>query len=92
MRVAARITLASLPLLLCLAGWHGSSLVNEMLGCTALGKYPLPCIFVGLNIQPVLAFAWWYGMLLWVPALVISGVLLATAVTPLFSAPFGTKP
>ena len=91
MRIGARLALAISPVLVALAAWHGAVLVNGSLGCRSVGKDPLPCHFAGLDLQPALSlFAWW-GMLLWVPALLVSGLLVARVLQPLFRPPLGTR-
>lgn len=65
-----------LPLALSLGAWKLSLLVNSALGCHAVGKSPQACLVMGVDVQPALALGAWWGMLLWVPGLVLSGLLV----------------
>jgi len=71
--------------------WWGALRLNSILGCAAVGKRPLPCIVLGFDLLPILSFLAWWGMLLWIPALLVSGLLVARVLLPLARPPFGTK-
>jgi hypothetical protein len=55
------LTIALRPLLITLGSWQGRAWVNRVWG---------------MDIRPLLSLLGWRGMLLWVPALVVSGTLL----------------
>lgn len=91
MRVTSRLAIAAAPLLASLVAWHGSGAIAKALGCIALDKRPSPCIAFGNDVQPILSMLAWWGMLLWIPALIVSGLLVARVLVPLLNPPFGTK-
>ena len=91
MHLSTKLVLASLPLVITLGGWKASLWVNSALGCSAVGKDPLPCMLMGANIQPILFQASWWGMLLWVPGLIVSGLLFGSSVSHKLPKPWGTK-
>jgi hypothetical protein len=91
MRAKNRILIALLPLAITLGGWQFSLWLNDLLGCQSVGKDPQPCIVLGANIQGPLAFTSWWGMLLWVPGLIISGLLLGKVLSTKVTKPWGSR-
>jgi hypothetical protein len=92
MRVALKVLLSFAPLAVTLGGWQLAVAVNDALDCSAIGKSPAPCPVGGVDLQPVLSFFDWWGMLLWIPALLVSGLLLGQVLAPVLPRPFGTAP
>ena len=90
MRVKTKILLSLLPLAITLGGWKISAWLNSALGCESLGKDPLPCIVFGTNIQYGLSFVSWWGMLLWIPGLIVSGLMLGKVLAQFAPKPWGT--
>lgn len=84
-----RVALRLLPLLITLGGWWLSLALNDVLGCDAVGKTPSACMMLGWNVQPLLAFGAWWGMLLWVPALFVSGAWLGSLLAEVLPKPWG---
>jgi hypothetical protein len=78
--------LALLPFLATFGGWQVSVLLARSLGCVVPSKAPQPCLVGSLNVEPLLGAAAWWGMLLWIPGLLISalwlGALLARRLPP----------
>jgi hypothetical protein len=91
MRVNTRIVASILPLVVTLGGWKLSIWLNDALGCESVGKDPHPCMVFGTNIQYGLSFASWWGMLLWVPGLIVSGLLLGKALAEYAPKPWGSR-
>lgn len=91
MRVKTQILLSLFPLAITAGGWKLSIWLNDTLGCQSVGKDPLPCIVFGTNIQYGLSFASWWGMLLWVPSLIISGLMLGKVLAQFAPKPWGTR-
>lgn len=89
--VRAKLALSSLPLLVTLGGWKCAVFLNSFLGCTSIGKDPEPCMVAGFNIQSGLAFFAWYGLLLWMPALIVSGLLLGKTFAAFLPRPWGSR-
>ena len=92
MRKTIKLALSLLPVLLTLGGWKVAIFINQALGWASVGKDPLPCIVGGVNVQLGLSFFAWYGMLLWVPGLCISGLLIGDVIAGNFPRPWGTRP
>jgi len=91
MHLNARIIVALLPLSITLGGWKLSVWLNDALGCMSVGKDPQPCMLFNVNIQQALSFVSWWGMLLWIPGLIISGLMLGLVLSQLAPKPWGTK-
>src|SRR5437763_1796482 len=90
MRTAYKVLLAALPLVVTLGGWRLALVVNAALSCSAIGKSPSPCFFRGADLQPVLSVVAWWGMLLWIPGLLLSGLLIGCVVAPALPRPWGS--
>ena len=72
-----KLTAAVLAPAILYAGWKGSHYLFELLHCLGSLKDAQPCERYGLNVTPILStFAWW-GMLLWLPALVIAVLVVS---------------
>ena len=84
-----RVLLRLLPLLITLGGWRLSLALNDVLGCHSVGKTPEACRVLGWDLQPLLAFGAWWGMLLWVPALFVSGAWLGSLLAKALPKPWG---
>jgi hypothetical protein len=84
--------LAAMPFCISFGGWKLSVLLAGQLGCSVASKDPYPCMLGKVDIGPILdAFAWW-GMLLWWPCLLISGLALGSLVAPSIRSPWGSRP
>ena len=90
--LAVKALLCFLPLLVTLGGWRLALAVDGMLGCDSIGKFPKPCPAWGTDVQPVLSFFGWWGMLLWMPGLLISGLLLGQLLARRLPRPLGRAP
>jgi len=91
-RLAGQVRLCFLPLIVTLGGWRLALAVNDALGCDSVGKAVAPCVAGGADLQPVLSFVAWWGMLLWMPGLVVSGLLLGQVLARRLPRPFGRAP
>jgi hypothetical protein len=91
MRTFAKLTASSLPLVVTLGGWKLAVVVNAILGCESIGKDPEPCVVSGVHIHPLLDGIAWYGMLLWMPALVVSCLWAGRIIAPNVPRPWGSK-
>ena len=89
---AAKALLCFVPLLATLGGWRLAVVVNDALACESLGKRPAPCLACGLDLQPLLSFVAWWGTLLWMPGLLISGLLLGQLLARRLPRPLGRAP
>jgi hypothetical protein len=84
--------LAAMPFFVSFGGWKLSILSARYLGCTVASKDPSPCMISQVDIGPILdAFAWW-GMLLWWPCLLISGLAFGSLIAQSFRSPWGNRP
>jgi hypothetical protein len=92
MRLVPKILLCFMPLAVTLGGWQLAIAVNDALGCDSIGKSPRPCLAGNLDLQPMLAFVGWWGMLLWMPGLLISGLLLGQVLARRLPRPLGQAP
>lgn len=76
-----RLLLSCLPRLLPLAtpllAFSTAEKINAALNCSSLGKRPEPCLALGLDLAPYLGAMFWWGVMLWIPGLLVSGVLLS---------------
>lgn len=85
--------LAAMPFLLAYGGWKLSVVLAQQLGCAAVpNKDPSPCLLGTVDIGPVLEAASWWGMLLWMPCLVISGLAIGGILGRELRRPWGTRP
>ncbi len=91
MHVRTKLALAMLPIACTAGAWLLSGYVNELLGCEAIGKAPQPCMVQGWNVEPVFSSTFAFGMMLWMPGLLISGLLAGAAIAPLLPPPWGKK-
>jgi hypothetical protein len=91
MSVKKQIIVSLLPLAITLGGWQLSLWLNDVLSCQSVGKEPLPCVLLGINIQPSLSLASWWGMLLWVPGLIVSGLMLGKVLAQSAPKPWGNR-
>lgn len=89
MHLCLRLSLSMLPLALTLVAWRLSLLLNTALGCDAVGKAPHACLVMGVDVQAALALVAWWGMLLWVPGLVLSGLLMGQVLAGKLPRPWG---
>jgi len=85
--------LAAMPVVIAIGGWKLSVALARQLGCTAVpNKEPSPCLLGTVDIGPVLDAVSWWGMLLWVPCLVISGLAIGGLLGQSLRWPWGTRP
>jgi hypothetical protein len=91
MRMKTRVIVALLPLAITLGGWKLSILLNDALDCVSVGKDPQPCMLLNVNIQLALSLASWWGMLLWIPGLIISGLMIGQVLSQIAPKPWGGK-
>jgi hypothetical protein len=80
MRTATAIVVALLPVLVPLVVWKAALAVNTLLGCEAVGKNAQACIRAGIDFRPALEFGAWWGMILWIPGLIVTGALLESPI------------
>lgn len=89
MRKGVKLALRTIPFFLTFGGWKLAVFINAGLGCSAIGKDPKPCIVAGFDVMPLLSPIAWWGMLLWVPGLVVSALLLGRFVATGLPRPWG---
>ena len=92
MKLLGRLTLSLIPLGVTLGGWKIAIIANSVLGCEAIGKHPQSCLVGSYDLMPVLSFFSWWGMLLWIPGLVVSGLLVGKIAAGRFPRPWGSRP
>jgi hypothetical protein len=92
MRAVYKAVLATLPLVVTLGGWRLALIADAALGCNTMGKSPSPCFVGGADLQPLLSIVAWWGMVLWIPGLVVSGLLVGRVVAPALPRPWGSAP
>lgn len=68
----------SIPLIF-FSAWKAAVLIAYELGCEGKLKEAQACILLSIDIQPMLSIAVWWGMLMWLPALIISIIWAGTA-------------
>jgi hypothetical protein len=85
----SQYALAMLPVGVTLGGWQLAALLAHSLGCSVPSKDPQPCLIGMLNAEPLLGAVAWWGMLLWVPGLVISALLLGALLARRLPPPWG---
>ena len=83
--------LASLPFVVTYGGWKLSSFLGASMGCPVPSKDPQACLVGTLNIEPLLGFIAWWGMLLWMPALLVSGLLIGSLAARQLPFPWGQR-
>jgi hypothetical protein len=88
---AFRATVSLLPVAVPLAAWQLSPLVGLKLGCPAVGKSQAQCFVGSFEVMSSLSFAWWLGMLLWIPGLIVSGLWVGKIVAGQLRAPWGCR-
>jgi len=81
--------LALLPFAATYGGWRLAVLTGSALGCAVLSKSPTPCLLGAFDAQPVLGALAWWGMLLWMPGLVVSGLWLGLLLSRRLPPPLG---
>ncbi len=81
MSQASRIIRSVLTVALPLLVWQGAIGANTLLSCNAIGKHALSCQWAGVNWEPLLSNASWWGMLLLIPG-AIASVILVTRPVP----------
>ena len=65
---------AAAPILL-FTGWKGANALSIALQCEGSLKSAQPCYVYGVDATPILSAVAWWGMLLWLPALVITALV-----------------
>ena len=86
-----KYALASLPFLVSFGGWKLAPVIGAALGCSVASKSPQPCVVASLNVEPVLSALAWWGMLLWMPCLLISGLWLGGLLAQHLPRPWGRR-
>ena len=92
MKLLGRLTLSSIPLAVTLGGWKIAILANSVLGCGAIGKHAQTCLVGSYDLMPILSFFSWWGMLLWIPGLIVSGLLVGEIAASRLPRPWGSRP
>ena len=91
MRLGIRLFLYALPFAIPFGAWMAAVLAENFLHCPVFGEAPPPCIVMGIDIQPWLGLAP-FGMLLWWPGLLISGLLVGEYLGEKLPTPWGKRP
>ncbi len=91
MHIWSKLLVACAPLGLTLGTWWLAELANKLLGCAALGKRPEPCVWRGIDLQPFIGGAAWFATLLWIPALLVTGLLIARVARSSLPRPWGMR-
>jgi hypothetical protein len=86
-----RYFLAAMPFIISFGGWKLSVVLAEYFGCAPVPNKGLnPCFVGSVDIGPALdAFSWW-GMLLWMPCLLISGLAIGKVLAKSLQRPWGS--
>ena len=79
MKAVVRYLLAFAPAALCLFAWQGSGWMVARLGCTWQGKSLSACYAGNFEVTPWLGAGVFWGQMLFIPAIVLSVILLAAA-------------
>lgn len=87
-----KYALACLPFLLPCVGWKLVPVIGAAWGCPVADKWPQPCIVAAVNVELALSAIAWWGMLLWAPGLLISGLWLGSYIAPHLPRPWGRGP
>lgn len=83
--------LASLPVLLPLMCWKAAYPIAEALGCHENFKVASGCIADGNNWEPLLGLLWLMGAMLWIPGLLIAGLLIGGRLRDRLPRPWGSR-
>ena len=68
-----------------------AALANNWLGCASIGKDRQPCLIATVDVQPVLSFAFAWGMWLWIPGLFVTALLLGQILARRYPRPWGSR-
>lgn len=90
MRFFLPILLRMLPLVIPLLAAGMAEVLNTALGCASIGKRPESCVVYGANVGPILGAMFWWGTMLWVPGMLLSGVILSRFLHHHLPPPWGT--
>jgi hypothetical protein len=90
MHVLTSLVLRAMPVLIPLALWSGAPAVGDALSCP-VGKTREQCFVLGSDVVPLLSSLWWAGMMLWIPGLVITGILLGYLLRERLPRPWGRR-
>lgn len=82
---------AAMPFVISFGGWKLSVALAGHLGCTVPTKGLSPCLIGTINIGPALDAVSWWGMLLWMPCLLISGLAIGKILGRSLEQPWGTR-
>jgi hypothetical protein len=91
MRRGLQVVLCSMPFFLTFGGWKLAVFADAALGCSSIGKDPKPCFVEGFDVMPILSPVAWWGMLLWMPSLLVSALLLGRVLAKELPSPWGDK-
>jgi hypothetical protein len=85
-----RAVLSLLPLAITVAAWQLTPVVASALGCR-VGRLPNQdqCFVGGVDVLPSLKLLWTGGMWLWLPALIIGGLLFGEVMGAVMRPPWG---
>lgn len=84
--------LAVMPFVIAFGGWKLSAALARWLGCAAVpNKDPSPCLVGAMDIGPALEALSWWGMLLWMPGLLISGLAIGALLAKSLPQPWGSR-
>ena len=87
-----RYFLAAMPFAASFGSWKLSVALAEYLGCSAVpNKEMNSCIVGNVDIAPALDAVSWWGMLLWMPCLLISGLAVGKILAKSFQWPWGSR-
>lgn len=87
-----RYFFAAMPFAVSFGGWKLSVVLAEHLGCGAVPNKAMNVCFVGnVDIGPALDAVSWWGMLLWMPCLLVSGVAVGKILAKSFPWPWRNR-
>jgi len=73
----AKYTIAALPFAVPFGSWQVARLIGHVVGCTVPSMPPVVCMYEYFDVQFIVGTVAWWGMVLSLPGLVISGACLA---------------
>ena len=87
-----RYFFAVMPIAISFGGWKLSVALADYLGCGAVpDKHLNVCFFGSVDIGPALDAVSFWGMLLWMPCLLISGLAVGRILAKSFQWPWGNR-
>ena len=82
---------AAAPFAIASGGWKLSVAFADWLGCIVPSKEHTPCMLGTSDVEPVLGAVAWWGMLLWMPCLALSGLVIGALLGASLPPPWGNN-